>query len=300
MADMKSELIARFNENKENNEQKINKYINQAGKVDEDTNSEIKYTRKVIDQLVPRVNELEHTVTNQFDKAISDAVKDKLEHADLQFIEDMIKTHIDAKVEDKVNEKINSMVEEQFESINNVIETRYKNMMGELQVAHEIKNAKDQQMKDHYDQQVNILHAVISAMGNECTTRCDASFSSLESQTAALSTNLETSISSISKDVHEARSKIKEKFENIFVISEGMFAKKEDLPTIKDEMINETKNALTFNRNHQQGSTSNTSAMLQNRTPIGGASSSPQDMGRHGNGINSEWSQAPLSGLQIV
>ena len=36
--------------------------------------------------------------------------------------------------------------------------------------------------------------------------------------------------------------------------------------------------------------------MLQNRTPIGGASSFPQDMGRHGNGINAEWSQAPLQG----
>lgn len=52
---------------------------------------------------------------------------------------------------------------------------------------------------------------------------------------------MEGSISDISKDVHEARGKIKEKFGNMLAISEGTFVKKEDLPTIKDEIISETK-----------------------------------------------------------
>ena len=51
MADMKTELTTRINVVKEDNDQKNKKYINQINKVEEEANKDIKYTRKLIDQL---------------------------------------------------------------------------------------------------------------------------------------------------------------------------------------------------------------------------------------------------------
>ena len=49
-------------------------------------------------------------------------------------------------------------------------------------------------------------------------------------------------------------------------------------------------------RKEGQGNTSDASAMLQNRTPIAGAISFPQDMSRYGHEFNADRSQAPLQG----
>ena len=119
MADMKSELTTRINEIKENNDLKINKCINQIDKINKVINQEISYTstrstgiQKVSDNLAKKVKNVEEYIADKFHEAISVAVQNKIENADLEFIEDMIKKHIDSKIEDKVNDNITKMIED--------------------------------------------------------------------------------------------------------------------------------------------------------------------------------------------
>ena len=166
MADMKSELTARINENKENDEQMINKCINKIDEEKTDTIGEIKYNRKLIDQLNPKVSELEKKVNNieeyindKFQDAISVAVQNKLKDADIEFIKDMIKKNIDDRTEDNITEIVDAKIEDKTNDvITNIIEPKLRDVRAELVTAHTSKSVKDQEADDNISQKMSDIN----------------------------------------------------------------------------------------------------------------------------------------------
>lgn len=169
IADMKSELTARINEIKENNEQKINKCINKINEEKKDTIGEIKYNRKLTDQLNPKVSELDRKVKNleeyindKFQDAISVAVQNKLQHADIEFIKDMIKKTIYDKTEDTITNNVDAKINDNINDvITNMIETKLRDVQAELVTAHAFKSVKDQDADDNVNQKITKTNAAL-------------------------------------------------------------------------------------------------------------------------------------------
>ena len=178
-------------------------------KIQKEVINECTYTRKNMDdlsnRLTPRVNDLEKIMKDQLESAINKAVMQKLEHIDLEFVEDMIKKQIN---ENKINDKITITIEEKLQDIKGTYETKIRDLRYELIGAHAAKLEKDQKAKDDTDQRIGIVLSAVNALAHdvssECTTtqaRISASHASLfrefDSRMAASSTGLSNAISDI-------------------------------------------------------------------------------------------------------
>ena len=185
-------------------------------KIQKEVINECTYTRKNMDdlsnRLIPRVNDLEKIMKDQLESAINKAVMQKLEHIDLEFVEDMIKKQIN---ENKINDKITITIEEKLQDIKGTYETKIRDLRYELIGAHAAKLDKDQKTKDDTDQRIAEITATIDKIGQlafavsgECTTtqaQISASHASLfrefDSRIAASSTGVSKAISDIAGNV---------------------------------------------------------------------------------------------------